>query len=156
MAVPESGILIDCETVRNSDPDLPSGVEFVGSSSSATQHRSGAALAVIDDGSARDDGTEAEFVGFSDEQLRHNINRWRKEAKGLLAATPDGGEKMRIRLNRMEKELARREAVRRRKVRKMWILHNCPPWFGFVRLTDSWFGFFEHERGGIVGICRSF
>jgi hypothetical protein len=32
------------------------------------------ALAVIDDGSASDDRTEAEFIGFNDEKLQDNIN----------------------------------------------------------------------------------
>jgi hypothetical protein len=69
MALPESGILIDRKTMMNSDPDLALEVQFITSSSPVMQHRSGVALAIIDDSSVGDDTTEAEFVGFSDEKL---------------------------------------------------------------------------------------
>ncbi|TVU35173.1 hypothetical protein EJB05_17050 [Eragrostis curvula] len=99
MAAERGGILIG----------LPAEVEDVGSSSSPLTHRPTAAR----DGFAGDDGSEAEFAIFSDQQLLERIKRW--SAPGLLASTPDGGEKMRIRVNRMEKELERRRAVRQRK-----------------------------------------
>jgi hypothetical protein len=85
-----------------------------------------AALAIINDGSVGDDATKEEFVGFSDEKLWDNINRWHfNETRGLLVAMPDGGEKMWICLNRMKKELERWEIVRWKKVRKDVFLFNC-------------------------------
>jgi hypothetical protein len=61
--------------MMNFNTDLTLEVEFIASSSPVMQHRSGVALAVIDDGSASDDRTDAEFIGFNDEKLQDNINR---------------------------------------------------------------------------------
>jgi hypothetical protein len=140
MALPESGILIDRKTMMNSDPDLALEVQFITSSSPVMQHRSGVALAIINDSSVGDDATEAEFVGFSDEKLQDNINRWCFNGmNGLLSVMPDGGEKMWIRLHRMKKELEHREIVKRKKVRKNCIfaqLFQVPRFF--LCLTQVW------------------
>ncbi|KAK3165380.1 hypothetical protein QOZ80_1AG0032450 [Eleusine coracana subsp. coracana] len=114
MAVPKGRILIDWEEAMSSDPALE--VEFVGSSSPVTRDRPTAARAVIDDGSDGDDGIRADFANLSDEKLREKISSWRFDKRqGVLAATPDGGEKMRIHVRRMEKELERRQIIQQKK-----------------------------------------
>lgn len=119
-ATPNGAILIDWERAMPSDSP-PAEVEVVGfSSSPMTPQPPTARQADADAASGGSEGDPAEFKGFTDQQLREKINCWRDRHRML----PDGGEKMRIRLSLIEKELSRRHAAGPRKVSKMWVLLN--------------------------------
>jgi hypothetical protein len=59
------------------------------------------------------EGDPNEFKGFTDQELHAKIAR----SRGLYRLTPDGGEKLRKVVRRVEKELERRRAAGPRKVR---------------------------------------
>ncbi|KAG8055506.1 hypothetical protein GUJ93_ZPchr0001g32472 [Zizania palustris] len=102
-------------TVANSQP---AGLGFVGSfSSPMTPRAPTTAQADADGDSSGVGGDVTEFSGLTDERLLDSISR----SRGMLSLRlPDGGEKMRVRICRMEKELARRMATGPRKDDMTW------------------------------------
>lgn len=92
----------------------PAELEIIASSSSSRVTPRPPAR-VRADGDGASDGGEGdpdEFKGFSDQELRAKIARLR----GISSRTPDGGEKSRKLVRRVEKELDRRRTAPPRKV----------------------------------------
>ncbi|KAL6845601.1 hypothetical protein ACP4OV_025096 [Aristida adscensionis] len=106
MAAPEGGVSINWAHAMDLDSP-PAELEVVGSSSSpVTPHPTTALRGDADDACPADDGAAAEFRDYSDQELRKLAERWR--GSSLLRTVPDGGAKMRRRLNLAKEELERR------------------------------------------------
>lgn len=117
--MPNGPIIIDRAQMPLDSP--PAEVEIIASSSPPVAPQPSTAMQTDCDGAS--DGGEGdpdEFRTLTDEELRFKIKRLRSS----LHLLPDGGEKSRKLILRVEKELDRRLVAGPRKVSIMWALHN--------------------------------
>ena len=162
--MPPSPIAIDRAQMSLGSP--PAELEVIASSSSSRVTPRPPPRIQADDDGASDggEGDPEEFRKFSDQELQTKIKRLRS----LHATTPDGGQKSRKLVHRVERELDRRRAAGSSKVSEMRGLRNrfmgdfselrAFPQSGFVyaRIIDSWMGKFEKLSSWVVFSFRGF
>ena len=109
--MPNVPITIDRKRKRTTDSP-PAEVQLIDSSSPRVASQPPTATQA-DDG----EGDPDEFKKFTDQELQSKIRRLRS----IRVSTPDGGEKSRRLVCRVEKELDRRRAAGPCKVSKVWV-----------------------------------